>query len=45
VILEFPIDLRHIYESDDPSFLLWLSMVMEKVSATHKAERAKIKKH
>jgi len=38
VILEAPIDLQRIWECDDPSFLLWLVTVMEKVSETHRQQ-------
>jgi hypothetical protein len=47
VILEAPVDLRSLYESNDPSYLLWLSVVLNKVAETHKrqAEKAKRGRH
>lgn len=43
-MLEIPVSPKSIYDSDDRSFLLWLSVLTERVMATRKEQHDRIKR-
>lgn len=43
-LLEVPVNLDRLYDGDDPNYELWITEVVDRVGAVHRAKRKEVEK-